>query len=97
MTCKDCIHERVCFALIKDGLPYMDDEHPAEAFCMTFKNKLDVCELTYGKWISASNKPGVDIGMKCSICGARIKNSEHLNGNHRFCHKCGARMINGGN
>ena len=37
MTCKDCIHERVCFALIKNGLPYMDDEHPAEAFCMTFR------------------------------------------------------------
>lgn len=50
-----------------------------------------------GKWISASTKPGVNAGMKCSICGARIKNSEHFNGNHRFCHKCGARMINGGN
>lgn len=91
MTCKDCIHERVCSALIKDGLPYMDDEHPAEAFCMTFATE------TCGKWISASTKPGVNAGMKCSICGARIKNSEHFNGNHRFCHKCGARMVNGGN
>lgn len=91
MTCKDCVHEKVCSALIKDGLPYMDDEHPAEAFCMTFAPE------TCGKWISASTKPGVNAGMKCSICGARIKNSEHFNGNHRFCHKCGARMINGGN
>lgn len=39
-TCKDCIHERVCFALIKSGLPY-DDLLPAEAFCMTFRNKAD--------------------------------------------------------
>ena len=96
MTCKNCIHERVCNALIKDGLPYLDEKLPAEAFCMTFKNSLDVCELVYGKWVSASNKPGTNIGMKCSVCGARIKNSEYLHGNHRFCHRCGARMTNGG-
>ena len=47
MTCKNCIHERVCFALIKDGLPYMDDEHPAEAFCMTFRN---------AAWISVKDR-----------------------------------------
>lgn len=64
---------------------------PVEAFCMP--PAPEIC----GKWISASTKPEVNAGMKCSICGARIKNSEHFNGNHRFCHKCGARMINGGN
>ena len=90
MTCKDCIHERVCSALIKDGLPYLAGSLPAEAFCMTFATE------TYGKWIPASTKPGVNIGMECSICGARIKYSEHLNSNHRFCHKCGAKMTNGG-
>lgn len=42
MTCKDCIHERVCFALIQNGLPYVDDEFPAETFCMEFKNKTDL-------------------------------------------------------
>ena len=46
-----------------------------------------------GKWISASTKPGVQIGMKCSLCGARIKYSEFFNGNHNYCHKCGAKMI----
>lgn len=40
-TCKDCIHERVCLALIEKGLPYADGEYPAEAFCMTFRNKAD--------------------------------------------------------
>jgi DNA repair exonuclease SbcCD ATPase subunit len=44
------------------------------------------------KWISASTKPGVHAGMKCSSCGARIKYSEFYNGNHNFCHKCGAKM-----
>ena len=49
-------------------------------------------EHKVGKWISASTKPGVQIGMKCSLCGARIKYSEFFNGNHRYCHKCGAKM-----
>ena len=45
-TCKNCIHERVCYALIESGLPYLDnDKLPAEAFCMAFKNKLDFVEV----------------------------------------------------
>jgi DNA-directed RNA polymerase subunit RPC12/RpoP len=31
--------------------------------------------------------------MKCSECKARITYSEHFNGQHLYCHKCGARMI----
>ena len=45
MTCNDCIHERVCDALIKKGLPYADGKLPAEAFCMAFKNKTDYVEV----------------------------------------------------
>ncbi len=52
----------------------------------------DIKPTKHGKWISASTKPGVQIGMKCSICGARIKYSEFFNGNHNYCHKCGAKM-----
>lgn len=52
----------------------------------------DVEPVRYGKWISASTKPGVNAGMKCSLCGARIKYSEFFNGSHRYCHKCGAKM-----
>jgi hypothetical protein len=52
----------------------------------------DVVEVRHGKWISASQKKGVNIGMKCSLCGARIKYSEFFNGNHNYCHKCGAKM-----
>lgn len=43
--CKDCIHEKVCSALIKNGLPYIDNEIPAEAFCMTFADKSKYIEL----------------------------------------------------
>ena len=49
--------------------------------------------LATGKWISASTKPGVHAGMKCSECKARITYNEHFNGQHLYCHKCGARMI----
>ena len=45
MTCKDCIHERVCDALIKQGLPEADGKYPAEAFCFEFKNKSDYAKV----------------------------------------------------
>lgn len=48
----------------------------------------DVVEVKHGKWISASKKQGINIGMKCSLCGY----SEFFNGNHNYCHKCGAKM-----
>ena len=54
---------------------------------------VEIEEPKIGKWISASTKPGVQIGMKCSLCGARIKYSEFYNGNHNYCHKCGAKMV----
>ena len=44
-TCRDCIHERVCDSLIKNGLPYIDNEFPAEAFCMAFADKSRFIEL----------------------------------------------------
>lgn len=49
-------------------------------------------EPRHGKWISASTKPGIYAGMKCSLCKARISYSEFYNGQHLYCHKCGAKM-----
>ena len=40
--CKDCIHEKVCSALIKYGLPWNDEKYPAEKLCFEFLNKADV-------------------------------------------------------
>ena len=45
-----------------------------------------------GEWIEASDKPYSLCGKKCSLCGARISYREFNHGNHRFCHKCGAKM-----
>ena len=46
MTCKDCIHEKVCNALCPKGLlPYQSSDYPAETFCLEFKNKADFVEV----------------------------------------------------
>ena len=39
MTCKDCIHEKICDHFIPQGLPWGDGEFPAELFCDLFKPK----------------------------------------------------------
>jgi DNA-directed RNA polymerase subunit RPC12/RpoP len=49
--------------------------------------------VRHGKWIPTSTKPRVYAGMKCSECKARITYSEYNNGQHLYCHKCGARML----
>lgn len=48
-----------------------------------------------GEWIEASNKPYAACGKKCSLCGARISYREYGHGNHKYCHKCGAKMKGG--
>ena len=45
MTCKDCIHAKVCDNLISQGLPWEDGKYPAEKWCGLFKNKADVVEV----------------------------------------------------
>lgn len=57
---------------------------------------VEVKPVKYGTWIPASTKPGVHAGMKCSECKARISYSEHFNGQHLYCHKCGAKMTKNG-
>lgn len=79
MKCKECIHERVCEALIKKGLPYADEKYLAEAFCMAFRNKADFVEVVRCKdckyW---RNKHG-------GFCEASNALSEVNNENKDFC------------
>jgi hypothetical protein len=53
---------------------------------------VEATEVVHAQWIPASNKPGINIGMKCSRCRSRITYSEFYNGNRKYCHKCGAKM-----
>lgn len=85
--CKVCIHYEVCCAHTSKEAVDAANNVGNYLGCKHFEAKKT------SKWISASTKPGVQIGMKCSLCGARIKYSEFFNGNHRYCHRCGAEMI----
>lgn len=69
-----------------------------DAFVQSIINNVPATEVDTevqktAKWIPTSTKPGVHAGMKCSNCKARISYSEHFNGQHLYCHKCGAKMI----
>ena len=65
---------------------------PTAAYCINNIQPVDAVVVQHAKWIPASDKPGVSVGMKCSLCKARISYSEFYGGNHRYCHKCGAAM-----
>ena len=99
-TCKDCIHETVCDALIKNGLPWNDGEYPAEAFCMAFKNKADVVEVRHGYWLSA-----YEYSLKFDIseeCRNEVKNDrmwkfcclcdQAAKWDYNYCPNCGTKM-----
>lgn len=68
-----------CF---QDWGEFETEEQAIEAWNMRADN------IKYGHWISCKNNSG----YKCSECGARIKNSALFNGNHKWCHQCGAKM-----
>ena len=79
-------------AVIRDILnPYNDKDPEIEAWSLVENEGWR--KQKEGKWIPASTKPGVYAGMKCSECKARITYSEYNNGQHLYCHKCGAKMI----
>lgn len=60
--CKDCIHEKVCSALIKYGLPWNDEKYSAEKLCFEFLNKADVVPMSeYEKLIGK---------LECLLCHA---------------------------
>lgn len=45
-SCYNCVHKKVCEALIENGLPYKDETIPAEALCLAYSpNNLGEGEL----------------------------------------------------
>lgn len=84
-SCNDCLHNEICLEQYK-GL----NQEMMFRECKRFKAKEDLVEVKHGKYIQASKT--AQIGLKCSLCGARIKYSEYFNGNHHYCYKCGAKM-----
>ena len=83
-VCRGCIHYDVCL-LHEDN--FIADVG-RNGFCGKFRALANLREVQRGAWVPCKNNSG----YKCSECGARIKNSDFFNGNHLWCHKCGAKM-----
>lgn len=87
MTCKDCIHEKVCENLIESGLPYINDSEmfPAEEYCLHFMHK---GKFPYRQVVICSNckklrlyNDGVH-SHQCMLYGIRFK---HYEINDNYC------------
>ena len=90
IDCKVCIHYDCCCGWTSKEVIDSTNEAMEEGNC----RECNYYELKkIGKWVPASTKPGVYVGMKCSECKARITYSEYNNSQHLYCHKCGARML----
>ncbi len=48
----------------------------------------DVRPVVKAHWIKCNR----GAGYKCSVCKARSSCADVMNGNHKFCYKCGAMM-----
>lgn len=84
-TCHDCIHEVVCSALIEKGLPWADGEYPAEAFCMTFRNK-DGERVAKKAKISIHGTTDWNTRCRCPVCNKDLFDGQ------KFCSECGQRI-----
>ena len=78
MTCKDCIHYKVCDTLEFEG-------------CVCFKNKADYAEVKYGEWVQDKHW---QYDYKCSICGEYACEGNYGNNDNLtdYCPNCGAKM-----
>lgn len=79
MTCKDCIHEKVC------GY-YAEFEEEADD-CIHFKNKADFEEVKHGEWLMCLTDEPWRKGYhgRCSECGAEFQSKKKT---AKFCEEC---------
>jgi hypothetical protein len=88
MTCKDCIHIGVCYAVKAVG-----ENQESDKYCMSFKNKADYAEVKHGEWIKLDGEwreQGTNkqlIIRQCSFCGTFYQNAPYI-----YCPNCGAKM-----
>lgn len=83
---------------ISTGLTYVysyegPDENPQWILSSKTSPAQEELPTKTGRWIPVSQKPGVYAGMKCSNCKAKISYKDYYSGQHNYCHRCGAKMI----
>ena len=101
MTCKDCIHNEVCY---RREVCNDIEEHIRKLGCMDFIARADVQEIKHGEWIETQEPLGwcdVDCA-ECSVCheswiideDSSIDDYECM---WHYCPHCGAKMDGGTN
>lgn len=85
MTCKDCIHNEVCYK----SESVSDNYAEKCGDCLTEKD----LQRPQGEWIRKVDEAGF-ISHICSKCGAEIEVEDPKD--DKFCFNCGAKMQKGG-
>lgn len=99
MTCKDCIHNKVCYMR---EVCYNIEEQIKELGCVNFIARSDVQEIKHGEWTKDDSG-----GCYCTACGwcadydydyvTYVTNNGLGNGDFNYCPHCGAKMDGGNN
>ena len=86
MTCKECIHEKVCVCPTTEATS-----------CDHFKNKADFVEVRHGEW-EYWQPDGTKHLWNCSVCNNAISTPMPFVAKHiAYCEHCGAKMnVKGG-
>ena len=89
MTCKDCIHDKIC--VITAFPEAFENTKWEKEPCDHFKNKAEYAEVKHGKWIECFEDWRKQIsGDECSACGF-----QHYGcgiSHYPYCPNCGAKM-----
>ena len=93
MTCKDCIHNEVCY---RREVCNDIEERIRKLGCMDFIARADVQEIKHGEWKLCYEDWRMQIaGDECSACG--FQHYGTCISHYHYCPHCGAKMDGGTN
>ena len=91
MTCKDCIHNEVCY---RREVCNDIEEHIRKLGCMDFIARADVQEIKHGEWkLCYEDWRRPIAGDECSACG--FQHYGTCISHYHYCPNCGAKMDGG--
>lgn len=97
MTCKDCIHNKVCYM---QEVCNNIEEQIKELGCVNFIARSDVQEIKHGEWIKLDIISD-DVDYYCSECRNFIDiatgRETPIDRGFFYCPHCGAKMDRGNN
>lgn len=88
MTCKDCIHNEVCY---RREVCNDIEEHIRKLGCMDFIARADVTEVRHGEWVQIGYDEALD-RITCSCCKEYFNLIDNCTEAFNYCPNCGAKM-----